>query len=340
MPTLLELDEFQQPEFQGYVENVPPARQYLLAPFLPEKQISDIKFSWNVINGVYAQAASITAFNAAAPLRDKQQIAKHFGELAKVQHGFRVDEEELLRFTRPRSDDEVQQAIEYIYNNTDRLVYGVQDIVEFMRAQAVYNGKLVYDDGTDPNNPLHLNVDFGVPSENKLTATSSWTSVSDATPLDDIITAVKQYQAANNRQKPAIMHMTSATEAVLLQNEQIKNQVYGNPTDKRLLTQQDLHNTFVALGLPDYTVNDDVVNLNGTTTVPLLDDYKVVLLGANLGQTMIGPTAEKNYQPGIYVVTEIRQTNPPSQSVFVGETAFPAIERPQSIVQLNVNPNP
>lgn len=340
MPTLLELDEFKQPEFQGYVENVPPARDYLLSRFLPDKATSDIKFSWNVINGAYAQAASITAFNAAAPLRDKQQIAKHFGEVAKVQHGFRVDEEELLRFTHPRTDAEVQEAINYIYNNTDRLVYGVQDIVEFMRAQAIYNGVLEYDKNTDPNNPLTFTVDFGVPSANKLTSTASWTNASDATPLDDIQAAVDQFKKANFRQKPAIIHMTSATEAVLLKNEQIKNQVYGNPTDKRLLTKQDLHNTFVALGLPDYAINDDVVNLDGTNYVPLLADYKIVLLADQLGQTIVGPSVEKNFQSGIYVVTNIQQTNPPSQSVFVGETVFPAIEKPQSIVMVDVNPNP
>ncbi|MGR5914633.1 hypothetical protein ACT7DA_21210 [Bacillus pacificus] len=68
----LHLDEFQREAFQGYIEDVPPARTRVLESLMPKKPIHDIKFSYNVINGVYAQMASITGFNAGAPLRDKR----------------------------------------------------------------------------------------------------------------------------------------------------------------------------------------------------------------------------------------------------------------------------
>lgn len=328
----LHLSEFQGEEFQGYVENVPPAKEYKLRRFLPNKPIKDINFAYNVINGKYAQAASITGFNASAPLRDKKQLEKAFGSVAKVQHGFRLDEEEILRFNRPRDDEEKNQAIEYVYDNTDDLINGVYDVEEFMRAQALYSGILKYD---DEENDIHLNIDFGIPAENKLTVTTAWSDPTSK-PLDDIQAAVKQFMTANQRKKPVVMHMTSATEANLLKNEQIKNQVYGNPTDKRLITKSDLQNVFTALGLPPYEIQDDVVNLYGTGEVALLEDNKVVLLGDRLGFTAIGPTVEKNFETGIYVVPEIKETNPPMQSVYVGETVFPALQRPQSIVIMNV----
>jgi hypothetical protein len=328
----LHLEEFQGEEFQGYVENVPAAREYILSAFLPEKPTKDINFAYNVINGKYAQAASITGFNASAPLRDKKSLEKAFGSVAKVQHGFRLDENEILRFNRPRDDEEKAQAVDYVYDETDDLITGVRDIEEFMRAQVLYNGVLVYD---DDENDIHLNVDFGVPVENKLSVTVAWSDPT-STPLDDIQTGVKQYMAANKRKKPKVMHMTSTTEANLLRNEQIKNQVYGNATDKRLLTKTDLQNVFTALGLPPYAINDDVVDLYGQGEVQLLEDNKVVFLGEGLGKTFVGPTVEKNFETGIYVVPEIKETNPPSQSVFVGETVFPALQRPQSIVIMNV----
>ncbi|WP_445506798.1 major capsid protein [Niallia sp. 03190] len=328
----LHLDEFMREEFQGYVENVPPTKAYVLRNFLPNKPIKDINFAYNVINGKYAQAASITGFNASAPLRDTKSLERAFGSVAKVQHGFRLDEEQILRFNRPRDDEEKNQAVDYVYTETDDLIEGVYDIEEFLRSQALYSGILQYD---DPENDIQLNIDFGIPAENKITTTKPWSDPT-STPLDDIAASVKQYQTANKRKKPIVMHMTSATEAYLLKNDQIKNQVYGNPTDKRLLTKSDLQNVFTALGFPPYAINDDVVDLYGAGEVPLLADNKVVFLGSELGNTYIGPTVEKNFETGIYVVPEIKETNPPSQAVFVGETVFPAISRPQSIVIMNV----
>lgn len=328
---MLHLEEFRGEEFQGYIDNVPDTRQYLLAQFMPAKNVFDIKFSYNVIDRVYARTASITGFNATAPLRDKDGLAKHFGEVAKVQHGFRVDEEELLRFNRPRTDEERQQAIDYVYNQTDNLVAGVRDIKEWMRAQAIYQGALTYSE-----NDIKISVDFGIPADNKITAATAWTDHAASTPLTDLQNAVKQYKSANRGAAPAVVHVSSAVVADLLLNEQIKAQIFGSPTDKRLVTQSDLRNVLSALSLPDFVVNDDEID-NGAGLERLLPERRLVFLpSGTVGQTMSGVTVEKNYQPGTYVVTEIKETNPPQQAVFVGETVFPALQRPSAIVFLNV----
>ncbi|GIN93329.1 hypothetical protein J22TS1_43800 [Siminovitchia terrae] len=326
----LHLDEFQREQLQGYIENVPPAREYLLASFMPENPVYDINFAYNVINGAYAQAASITGWNASAPLRDKKELAKEFAEVAKLQHGTRLDEKELLSFNRPRSDQERAQVIDYVYDTTDDLIQGVDDMKEFLRAQAIYNGGIKYD---DPINKVHIDFEFEIPSGNKITVTTGWDQPS-ATPLTDVQAAVKQYQKENQRQKPSVMHITSATEAHLLQNEQIRVQVYGKDNGGRLLTRNDVQAAFTALGLPNYQINDDVIVVDGEEK-QLLEDGKVVLLGANLGKTMVGPTVENNYTPGKFV-TPLIQENPPGQTVIVGEAAFPALQRPQSIVIMSV----
>lgn len=326
----LHLNEFQQPQLTGYVQNVPPARDYILASFMPEEPVYDTEFAYNVINGRYAQAASITGWNASAPLRDTAEQGRAFGQVAKLQHGFRLDERQLLQYNKPRADQEANAVIEGIYTSTDELVQGVEDIKEYLRAQAIYNGQLVYDD--DENN-IHLNIDFGMPEENKLTATTRWNE-EGATPLTDIQAAVEQYKKSNQKQKPVVMHITSATEALLLNNEQIRTQIYGTDNGRRLLTKTDIQNVFSALGLPPYQINDDVVLVDDEEK-QLLDDNKVVLLGTDLGKTMIGPTQENNYMPGKFADTEIKK-NPPEQSVRVGETAFPALKRKKAIVTMSV----
>lgn len=326
----LHLNEFQQPQLTGYVQNVPPARDYLLASFMPEESVYDINFAYNVINGKYAEAASITGWNASAPLRDTAEQERAFGQVAKVQHGFRLDETQLLQYNRPRTEGEANAVIDGIYLSTDDLTQGVDDIKEYLRAQAIYNGQLVYD---DDENDIHLNIDFGMPAANKLTATTQW-SEEGATPLTDIQVAVKQYKEANQKQKPVVMHITSATEAHLLNNEQIRTQIYGTDNGNRLLTKTDIQNVFSALSLPPYQVNDDVIVVQGEE-VQLLDDNKVVFLGSDLGKTMIGPTVENNYSPGKFAVPSIKK-NPPEQSVIVGEAPFPALKRKKAIVTMSV----
>jgi hypothetical protein len=325
----LNLEEFLEESFQGYVEEVPASREYLLSAFLPNKNVYDLKFAYNVINKEYARTASITGFNADAPLRDKDGLAKHFGELTKVQHGFKLDEEELLRFNQPRNDGEKAQAVEYVYDQTDNLIEGVRDIEEWLRAQVIYKGRLDY-----AENDVVISVDFGIPAENKLVATAPWSDPATATPLEDLARAVAQFKAKNNRKAPKVIHMSEATEANLLKNEQIKLQVFGATNVNRLMTKTDLANAFSALSLPPYQIQSDQID-NGNGPEDLLAEDRVVLLGDNLGNTFFGPTVEKNYQPGIYVLP-IVEKKPPRQEVYVGETVFPALTRPNAIVYLDV----
>jgi len=128
--------------------------------------------------------------------------------------------------------------------------------------------------------------------------------------------------------------MTSATEALLLQSEQIRVQVFGENNGGRLLTPADVQNAFAALRLPPYEINDDVIVI-GDEEVQLLDDNKVVLIGAGLGFTAIGPAAERGYTPGRFAYP-IEKQNPPSEQIIVGELAFPALQRPNAVVTLSV----
>lgn len=326
----LHLDEFQQAQFQGYIENVPPARRRLLAQYLPNDTVFDVDFSYGVVTGKYSQAASVTAWDAGAPLRDKAGVGVAYGSVAKIQNGFKLTEKELIKFNRPRSDQERDQVIDFVYNETDDLIEGVRDTEEFFRAAAIYKGQL---DLSEHN--VEVTVDFNIPAANKLNAAAAWSDPATATPLQDLQAAVKQFKKANRGQMPAMMHMSGAAEANLLQSEQIKAQIYGSPTDRRILTSTDVRNVFSALSLPDYAVTDEMVDL-GDGEERLLPEDRIVLIGQGLGNLLLGPTVENNYQPGIYVVPEIKATNPPQQAVFVGETAFPALKRPHAIVWLDI----
>lgn len=326
----LHLDEFKQPEFLGFIQNVPPQKDYLLRSYLPSRPVNDMEFAFNIYAGKYGKAAKITALNAGAPLRDKQGISRAFGALAKLQTSFRIDEKEMFRFNNPRNDAEIKEIKDYIYEESSDLVNAVYDTEEWFRARALYHGGFEYDvDG------VVIDFEYDIPSANKMSATTAWDDPT-STPLDDLRAAVKQYRKANNNRRPVVMHISEEVEANLLQNEQIKIQLRG-AADQRLITSADVQAVFQALGIPPYQIQEDMVDIDdGNGMQALLPERRIVFLGNDLGFLANGPTVENNYNPGIYVIPEIKETNPPMQQVFVGETAFPAFQRPSLVAWLDV----
>jgi hypothetical protein len=326
----LHLDEFQREEFQGYVESVPPAQTYPLARFYPDKPVFDTEFAYNVVSGGYGQMASITAWDAGAPLRDKDVLARMTGELGKMQHSFRLTEKELLMYNRPRMEEEQKQVVQAVYDNTDKLVYGTYDREEWLRAKATYEGALTYDE-----NGVVLDIDFLIPAENKIAVTTAWASGVEV--LADLQLAVQAFKDANNGEAPAEMHMSGRVESLLLQNSQIKSQVYGNATDGRIVTSEQLRGVFNALDIPNYVVVNRRVR-GDAGMEDLMPNDRIVFVADQLGRTLQGPTVENDYKPGVYVIPQIQETNPPRQDVFVGKASFPALERPSAIVHLIVTP--
>jgi Phage major capsid protein E len=327
---MLTLDQFAGEEFQGYVENVPAARNYLLRQYLPNDTVFDLKFAYNVINKQYTRTASITGFNSDAPLRDKDGLSRAFGEVTKVQHGFKIDEEELLRFTNPRRDAEREKAIDYVYDQTDNLVQGIYDLEEWLRAQAIYKGALTY-----AENGVVIDVDYNIPTENKLVAVNAWSDAALSSPLTDIQKIVDRYKAANNGRVPASIHVSGAVKADLMRSQAVILQVYGDADSRRLVTNDDLNGVLQSLDLPALVIQDMEVD-NGDGNERLLPIRRIVALGdREIGKTYIGPTVEKNFEPGIYVMPVI-ENKPPSQEVYVGETVFPAIKEPNGVVWMDV----
>lgn len=323
--------EFQREALQGYIENLPPQRVGLLNRFMPIKPIFDNKFSYNVITGKYARTASITGFNAGAPLRDKQGLEKAFGEVAKVQHGFKLDEEELLRFNKARDDQEAELIKETIYDNTDDLMAGLDEIENWMRGQAIYRGGLQYSE-----NDIVLDINFDVPASNKVgLAGAELFSNPDAPVLDILSDMVQTYKKSNRQQNPGVMHMSSAMVNDLLKNTQVKNHVYGSATDARIVTRDQLNSLFTSLGIPRFEIDDDVVVTNNGEE-RLLPERRIVFLpNEEVGNLYQGITVENNYRPGRYIIPEIKETNPPQQAVFAGETVFPALAKPQAVAWLD-----
>ncbi len=327
---ILSLEQFKQPEFLGYVENRVLPRQYLLKAISAEDTTYDIDFSYDVFTQTYAPSASITGWNSGAPLRDKQGLKTITQEVAKIQHGFHLTEREQLKFTNPRVENERQRAIQRVYDQTDRLIEGVNDTEEWLRAQAVYNGAIIYN-----KNDVQINVTFGLSA--KVTPTVLWSDRINATPLDDLRVAVKAYKDANAGQAPRYIDLSGDALLDLMLSTQVRGALFG-VNSAMLPTREQVQSiiTQIADASIAIRVNDDVVSLEGATPTRLLEARTVALLGEKPIITVKGPTIEKGFEPGIYVLPIINQGPPPSEEVYVGESAFVGVQKPSQIYRLSV----
>ncbi|MBU9707144.1 major capsid protein [Paenibacillus sp. AK121] len=327
---ILSLDQFKQPEFMGYVENRLIPKKYLLKAISATDTTYDLTFDYDVFTQTYAPSASITGWNSGAPLRDKQGLKTLTQEVAKIQHGFRLDEREQLKFTNPRVENERQRAIQRIYDQTDLLIEGVNDTEEWLRAQAVYNGVIVYN-----KNDVQINVNFGLTA--KVTPTVLWSDRAVSTPLDDLRVAIKAYKDANAGQAPRYIDISGDVMLDLTLNAQTRGALFG-VNSAMLPTREQVEGLITQIADAPITirVNDDVVSLEGAAPARLLEARTVALLGEQPIITVQGPTIEKNFEPGIYVLPIVKEGPPPSEEVYVGESAFVAVQKPSQIYRLSV----
>ncbi|OMF50874.1 major capsid protein [Paenibacillus peoriae] len=327
---ILSLDQFKQPEFMGYVENRLIDKQYLLKAVSDTDVTYDLTFDYDVFTQTYAPSASITGWNSGAPLRDKQGLKTLTQEVAKIQHGFRLDEKEQLKFTNPRVNAERERAIQKVYEQTDILIEGVNDTEEWLRAQALYNGVIVYN-----QNNIVINVNFGLSA--KVTPTVAWSDRATSTPLDDLRATIKAYKDTNAGKAPRYIDLSGDVLLDLTLNAQTRGALFG-VNNAMVPTREQVQSiiTQIADAPIEIRVQDDVVSLEGAAPTRLLEARTVALLGEKPIITVQGPTVEKNFEPGIFVTPITKQGPPPSEEVYVGESAFVAVQKPSQIYRLSV----
>lgn len=328
---ILSLDQFKQPTFLGYVENRVLPKQYLLKAISEFDVTFDLTFDYDVFTQTYVPSAAITGWNAGAPLRDKQGLKTLTQEIAKIQHGVRIDEREQLKFMNPRVQAERERAIQKVYDQTDRLIEGVNDSEEWLRGQAAYIGTIVYE-----SNGAKINVNFNLPAI--VTVATPWTNRAASTPLDDIRTAFSAYKRANGGAAPMYMDISGDALLDLMLNQQIRGGLYGvnsamvpNQTEIEALIRKTINTPQLVI-----RVNDDEISLEGAAPARLLPTRTVAFLGEEPIITVHGPTVEKNFNPGIYVVPKSDMGPPPQDEIYVGESAFVGVKKPSQIYRLSV----
>lgn len=212
---------------------------------------------------------------------------------------------------------------------------------DVMRGQILSTGKVTLN-----ANGVNQVADFGVPSANKVTAGTAWTSVSSAPAVTDLDTWRSVYVAANGG-PPGRMITSTKAQRLLLRNTSVINAAAGALLQRTQISTADLSAFLGAEGLPDVETFDGQYgsfNPDGTPnfTRYLPDNILVMLPNGPLGETQLGITEEAvelvqaqilaaAQAPGITVVTMV-EDNPVQKAVLAAAMGLPILTAPYSML--------
>ena len=329
------LDVFNDEEVLAYARAIPENQAFIGNVLFPEKTQTSLDFKF--VKGYQkttAVMAAVQSFGAEASIADREFGYGYVeGTIPPIKRKITVSEEEIIKFYSPRlNTDDQDSAIDAIYNDIDTMVESVQNRIEWMRWQAIVNGKLELNE-----NGIILKVDYGYdPSKQleTLTGTALWSDHTNSNPIDDI----RRWCDATEI-RTGIRPTRAVTSVVamghILQNKNVRYMVHGDQGSMKPVTWTDINVLFDAFRLPQIVTYEATVRSqarNGTiSTDRLMPTNKFILLPPNaLGDTLYGPTAEalknlaidRKLAPGI--IAQVYDTNePPAHWTKAAAVAIP-----------------
>lgn len=338
MAGITHLKEFQKPALRGlvdFLENEKKDAPSIGDRFLPDDKVYSTTFAYDVIKKTNHIAAMI-GYGSEPPVVDRDAVAHKMGEVAKMGLKYIATEEELLALNQARNDGERQAMIERLITKGSDLVQAVQRRVDVAKMEAIAKGKFEYN-----KNGVKIVVDYGIPAEHKivLTGDNAWTNP-DKDVIGDLIEWDNLYTETNGKQADLIL-MSRETQALLLKNAVIVNEVAGKDSGRNRVSVDELNSVLGGYGLPPVQVvtHRQITVRNVYTgedeTVEFFPKHRVVFVSEGLGNFLYGPTVENDFQPGI--VLEAYDNREPIQSILrVAAAGFPVVEAPSLLLHADV----
>lgn len=305
--------------------------------FLPDEEVYDLDFAYNVVK-TSSQMAAMIGFGAEPPIRDRDEVARRMGQLAKYGWKDIITENELLKLHNPRHDGEFKALVEAISANGAKMVKETRDRINVSKIQAIGTGKITYDD-----NNVKVTIDFteDMPAEHKivLTGANTWANP-DHDVIGDLLEWSNTYEETNGKKADAI-YLSRKVQALLLKNAVIVNEVAGANSGRVRVSVDELNTVLGGYGLPPVRlITKTKAKVKSPITgqlqdIELFPENRVVFISEGVGTFKLGPTVENNFQPGI--VLQAYDNNEPIQSILrTAAAGFPVIEQPSLLLYADV----
>lgn len=260
-------------EITGYVREALAdfnINQFTLSRFLPDEAIDDIEYRVAAGGTGLADAAVYRTYDAESGIARRQPLSSIIGELPPLSLKARLSEYDRLRMMKVTD----QRLRDQLFNDARKLTKDVAARVELARGQTLATG-------TTPIPELGQTVSWGRASGHTVTAGTLWTA-GGADPLQDLMSWRDTYLATNGVDPGSIV-ISRRIWNIMLRNQAIRNQVFGGTAQyvggnqSSIVNQLSLNQVLVAQGLPEVTLYQAQVNVNGTATKVLPDNVVLLL---------------------------------------------------------------
>ncbi|WP_374187441.1 major capsid protein [Priestia aryabhattai] len=335
MSGITHLEQFQKPALKRLVDLTEKDVDTTIADaFLPTVTTFNRRFMYDIVT-TNSYLASYIGYGSEPPVVDRDAVASKGGEIAYFGLKDILTYEELQSIHEARNNAEKAATIAAITQRNIKLLNGLRDLVFLAKMEALTKGKLEYTTGKNK-----ITFDFGIPAENKVALTDG--ADFDTTTFDIIGFLLEQQQKYidANGEAPEVMWMSREVQAKLLVNAGIIT-VAGAPTGVNRASVQQLDDVLNQYGLPPIKIIDrrskrykDLASDNFIER-EFMPVNRIVFLSRGVGEYLLGPTLENNFQPGFYL--EAYDKKEPVQSILRAVGAgFPAPSDPKKIMHLDV----
>lgn len=312
----------------------------------PSKRVVGIKLDW--IKGANKQPVGLrlAAYDTKAIRRDRRGIEEYTTKMPFFKESKYIDEDmrqKLNTLIGNNSNKElINQIIREIFNDEIELITAASISLERMRMEALTNGTI-----TLAENGQAYAYDYGIPADQKITATTSWSD-----PTADIITEVNDIKDSMKAKGVTLTRAVCNSSVIkaLRKNNTIKNQIYvlaggaiSSVSEARVLSYLQEETGIVFYAYDNVYVDEDSVEHK---YIP--DDTVVFLPDGALGSTAMGTTPEESdlMASGIadvrivnngMAVTGYKTVDPVNVEMKVSMVALPSFERANEVVVLDTD---
>jgi hypothetical protein len=365
------LDSLENDEIFTIANEARPGSNYLFNFVLPERKMRgySAKVSSMTVKSTMSKLVGMDSPYPRGGVTTRQSFDH---ELAKMAIEMPFPEQylrqlrEIVNDVYRNNEDDQQTILETMFNFTDKLLVQPHlDTAEWLRAQALIYGEIDWQ-----SDDIHLEVDYGIPAANFLTARTGndgyggstskfWTDWHEAQRiLKNKVRAVYM----NTRTLQTIMYNSVNNLRVVRQDELagvFQFQRYVTLNGVNVVSDDVRDNITIFVYDDEGEVLDETQPGTGeTVSVPFVPDGAIVAIGAydskqfrigagstaeninnpvQLGYTHVGPTEEGNGRLGRWANTFVPQGR---EWMFVGQSVqnlLPVIEAPDRIVNLTTD---
>lgn len=274
-------------DLTAFARMVPDDLPNNLNRFLPDRTIVGIK-SRVARRSRTNTTARYRAWNAETPIGQRpDSVAVTEVKLPPLGQKLILTEWDQLQLDAANgSQSAVASMIATIYDDTENNVAAIRNRLELARGDLLTDGKFTL----TAENGLTLEADYGMASSHKPTAGTLWDG-SSPTPLSDEVTWSRLMQTDGGG-RPVVAIGNAIITSLLLRNAEYRSAYWGGAAGSSPnLNLEQLNTVRAANGLAPYEEYDHQVSVDGSTT-RVIPTNKLILLGANVGETQFGATAE------------------------------------------------